>query len=947
MSTLPFTGREPELAALSAVAIGGPVIAATVTGEPGIGKSRLLAEVAARHERDGALVVSARASEFEQDLPFSIWIDALDAVVRTFEGADADALWEHDLADDLASVLPAAARRAAGARPTPLLDERHRVHDAVRELLERLAERRPLVMTLDDLHWADTGSIDLLASLLRRPPVGPVLVLTGLRTQPDPGPRLAAMLDRGERDGALLRIDLGPLPRASALALLGGSVAEHRRELVLTESGGNPFLLEQLAGASARDGAVPRGVIEAVGAELRTLDAEVRRMLEGASVAGDPFDADIATAAADLDDHSANDALDALVAAGLVQSGDHPLRFAFRHPLVRRAVYTSSGAAWRIGAHGRAANALRARGAAPSIVAHHIALGARPGDLEAAALLEDAAATTAELSPEIAAGWLDAALRVRADRGDAAHRRAILRRRATALRAAGLPEAAHAALSEALSLDPGDDERIGLTASLAAVEHRLGRVADAHARLTAALPAEPGATHREQVLFELCLDAFYRGAFDELTSTARALLDEPGSDPVAAAGGWAALALGSVMTGDNGPGAEQQAEASRRLEALTDAQLADRLEIAHLLSLADMYLMLPVASEAHAGRALRVARETRRGALLPELTLARGFALLTLGRVAEARTVLDDGVEAARASGSDAAVAWIALNAVLAVLTVGDVRAALTLAETSDAQMRRSGLELMWAYSADVLARAQLAAGNAKLAIETFTERCGGPSLSQIFGYWRVSSLGTLASAHLAVGSVDAATETVAEADRVAATLAMPGSDALAARARAELALHQGDLEAADRDATAAIDTFRALDLGWDRMHTELIAGRIHAAADDRERAAAVLRAAHEAAVDTGANAIRDEASRQLRRLGLRAARATPDAAGIASLSGREREVAELIHEGRTNPEIARELYLSQKTVESHVRNLFIKLRVSSRLEVARAVEREQGAAAG
>jgi predicted ATPase len=207
MSTLPFTGREVELATLSAVTFDQAHAATCVTGEPGIGKSRLLAEVAAVHARAGALVVHGRAAEFERDLPFSIWIDALDAVVRTFEGADADALWEQDLADDLAAILPAAARRATGARPTPLLDERHRAHDAVRELLERLAERQPLVIVLDDLHWADTGSIDLLASLLRRPPVGPVLLLTGLRTKPDPIPRLAALLDRGERDGALVRLE--------------------------------------------------------------------------------------------------------------------------------------------------------------------------------------------------------------------------------------------------------------------------------------------------------------------------------------------------------------------------------------------------------------------------------------------------------------------------------------------------------------------------------------------------------------------------------------------------------------------------------------------------------------------------------------------------------------------------------------------------------------------
>jgi DNA-binding NarL/FixJ family response regulator len=82
-------------------------------------------------------------------------------------------------------------------------------------------------------------------------------------------------------------------------------------------------------------------------------------------------------------------------------------------------------------------------------------------------------------------------------------------------------------------------------------------------------------------------------------------------------------------------------------------------------------------------------------------------------------------------------------------------------------------------------------------------------------------------------------------------------------------------------------------------------------------------------------------AARELRRLGHRPTRGRSDAHGLDALSAREREVAELIHEGRTNPEIARDLYLSKKTVESHVRNLFTKLRVTSRREVAQIVERE------
>ena len=127
---------------------------------------------------------------------------------------------------------------------------------------------------------------------------------------------------------------------------------------------------------------------EALASEFGALDPDARRLLDGAAVAGEPFEIDLAAAVAELDDPLP--ALDALVAADLVRATENPRRFAFRHPLVRRTVYDTAGAGWRLAAHARAAAALRAQGAPPSVLADHVERSAQRGDEQALATLTQA-----------------------------------------------------------------------------------------------------------------------------------------------------------------------------------------------------------------------------------------------------------------------------------------------------------------------------------------------------------------------------------------------------------------------------------------------------------------------------------------------------------------------------------------------------------------------------
>jgi predicted ATPase len=159
-----------------------------VVGEPGIGKTRLLAELGANADARGMLVLSGSASELERELPFWVFIDALDDYLhgldpRRLGGLGADARAE------LSHVFPAI--EANGGDHGTV--ERYRTHRAVCELLEAVAASTPLVLLLDDLHWADSGSLELLGALLRRPPSAPVLMARRDRGHAVPEPE-----DRGD-----------------------------------------------------------------------------------------------------------------------------------------------------------------------------------------------------------------------------------------------------------------------------------------------------------------------------------------------------------------------------------------------------------------------------------------------------------------------------------------------------------------------------------------------------------------------------------------------------------------------------------------------------------------------------------------------------------------------------------------------------------------------------
>jgi predicted ATPase len=208
-----------------------------------VGKSRLLRELLELAEDGGYLTLSGRAAQFERDVPFAVFIDALDGYLAAQHPRDLEALGADHLRE-LARVFPSLddpINPGVGAGQS----ERHLAHYAVRALLDLLAGRRPLVLALDDLQWADEASLELASFLLRRPPSGRELLAVAYRPGELPG-RLAEAVKDALGSDRLDLVEVGPLAPAEVDELLGDSVDAGARARLHAESGGNPFYLEQL-----------------------------------------------------------------------------------------------------------------------------------------------------------------------------------------------------------------------------------------------------------------------------------------------------------------------------------------------------------------------------------------------------------------------------------------------------------------------------------------------------------------------------------------------------------------------------------------------------------------------------------------------------------------------------------------------------------------------------
>jgi DNA-binding CsgD family transcriptional regulator/tetratricopeptide (TPR) repeat protein len=924
-----------------------------LAGEPGIGKSRLLHELGRQARDRGHLVLAGRAAEFDGELPFGLFADAMDDWLRRLP-RERLAEVAGDLAAELAVVLPAFDVLVAERR-AELPEERYRAYRAMRLLLATIATEVPVVLLLDDLQWADPGSVELVAHLLAHPPPGPVLPAMAFRPAQIP-PLLHGALAAALRDQQATRLEPALLRAADAHALLGHGLPRPLRTRLFRESGGNPFFLLQLArgvrlgeaaGRSAAvTSAIPAGVRNALASELTALSPPAQTLLQGAAVVGDPFDEQLAAIAADVGEPESLVGIDELVESALVAPApSEPGSFSFRHPIVRATVYESAGGGWRTRAHVRVADALAARGAGAPARAPHVERAARPGDVEAVDLLAAAGQQTAPRAPALAARWYRGALRLLPD-GPAAEPRRIelLIAMATALGSSGQLEASHAALCEVLERLPADGPgRVAIIAYCAGVEHLLGRHRDANARLARGHAAIADGASRDAVAMKLELAAgggYENRAPDMEAWAEQALAGAEALDDRAlqmtAAG---EIALARYFRGR--PAAAHLDRAVALLDTIDDAGLARRLDVGLWIGWTEAVLERHDDAIAHCQRVVDVARATGQGAPLLVTMTAQAWALIRSGRLDEADEVLAAAVEAGRLAPNLFLSVAVGLASVVATYR-GRYDEALRAGEECVALASAADPGLIPGMSGLYLATPLIEMGDARRARAALLVTSHAASELSTSRSGHAAAYEILTRADIALGRADAAHAWAQKAVAAAHGGELAGESAFAQRAVAHVALAGGDAAGAAAIALGAAERVDGAGMPGEAGRCRILAARALARSDRRVEAVAELERAVEALGAIGADGYRAEAEKELRRLGRRVRRAGAER-GLESLTEREREIAAHVSRGRTNREIAAASYLSERTVERHLSHVFAKLGVSSRAAVASIIAASEG----
>ena len=901
-------------------------------------------------------MLEGRAAEFEREIPFGVVLDAMNDYLGSLEPAQLREVGDETVAE-LAPIFPALARLGKDPPSPRLPAERYRVHYALRALLEALTAQRPVVLALDDLHWADEASIETIAHLLRRFS-GPLLGVVAARR---PVARLATGLELRERLRGGVRLELAPLSRAEADALIGPGHDPATRAALYRQSGGNPFYLEELdraAGmglslaedwsASGLGGvAPPPGVAAAISGELAELSDDARSILHSAAIAGESFEPELLSAIASTTESAALDGLDQLVAADLVRSTEAPRVFRFRHPIVRRVVYDGMPAGWRLGAHARAAAALEAAGVTPAARAHHVERSARRGDEASIELLVDAARAAATRAPLTAGRWLRTALRLLAPDAPLDRRLELLAEGAGAFSQAGEFEESLEMLEHAVAIVPGHrtSDRAALVVQIAAAKRETGHPLESRALLERALDAVRATdpTAALALRSELVIDRFYRGDFAPMEQLAVTVRDDARSsgDDLLACLGDALASIAALSQGRIDRGRDHLARAQAGFEALSDERLVARLDLCGWVGLAALRLERAEQALEPVARGIALARATGQGSTFPGLLTLQCRALLAAGRVTEANRVAEAATDAATLTGNDNLVIAASEAAAMASMWAGEPESALESARAAVACSARIG-DSYFAPLADLALAAALHANGDAAAARAELASLDSARARELLELSGAYGLELLTRVDLELGELDAAAEASARAEVRACEVGLPLHRVTAGCASAAVLLAQGRAKAAARTGAAAAT-------GAERAGNPLLAGRAHAlagialaSAGDRDAGIAALERALALLTACGAAGEAQRAARELRRLGRPVARSRRSATGKSrgTLSPREREVADHVAVGETNREVAAALFLSEKTIESHLSRIYEKLGIHSRSALAATVAR-------
>lgn len=955
----PLVGRQPLLKVLSTTlkrSARKTFHLVELVGEPGVGKSRLVTEVANRARELGMVTLAGRAAEFEQDAPFAAVVDALDDHLESQVGMLSRRLPLPE-ARLLSSVFPGLTIDLPQVPiPAGAGGARYRLHRAVRTLLEVLAESSGLTLLLDDVHWADEATIELLDYLVRHPPRGQVVIAVAYRPA-QVSARLRTALSQVPADQGT-RVTVSPLSQKETEEFLGPGMSQAKRRRLFESSGGNPFYLEALSRAENGNGNgnplssitgdlaedalrdVPDVVRAALSVELGQLSSKALLIAHAAAVVGDEFEPAAAAAAAELSDAEALTVLDELLARDVVRDAPTPGRFRFRHPLVRHTAYTSASAGWRMATHGRVAAYLQKLNAPAPQLARHVVRSAGFGDVDAVGVLAQAARSVAPRAPLTASYWLTQALRLLPDvPANTTERIQLLSELASAQSVTSQFAEARDTALDVLDRLPAQAYplRAMVASSYAKAERLLGRSVEARARLQRELRAVPADQlhHAGPLYLRLAVEAIWSAEYAE----AIRMLDQVPTEAVPPSIAYAAAAvrpMTAIAGGDGIRGLALLDESDRVLASATAADLAPWLDAHTWLCFGELLTGRYRNALPRFERVAEIAHTTGQNFILPPVLTGRAHALACLGEMDEAFTVTEEAIDVARIGGSQQSLAMALGGRSLLLTWTGEhveaVRVAVEATEAGGMVPEWWGLRaraahaIALAYSGDLDGAQPLAAEVCDLLESVQRDQ---PIL--------LACCDTMA--HLLAGANrwDEAAAWAERAERITDS-ALEINRALADTVRAH-ALTGPDPAAAAELALRSATVLEQAGLKLDATRAHLRAGLAYAAAKDRVKALSELAIAAEAFAACKAKTLRAEALRATRRLGVRVAvPGGPKQSGPFGLSPRELEIARLVLDGHTNQQIAEKLFIGIRTVETHVSHVFTKLGVTSRAMVGRVL---------
>ena len=905
-----------ELRRLVARARDGVGGIALIEGEPGIGKTSLLGAVTPHAADQGLAIIRGAANALERERPFAALIDAFGLSPST---ADARVAGIGDL---IYNTAPGTA------------DTRFLVVERITDLVEERALSAPLLIAIEDLHWADPATLLVLHRLAVIAAALPLVLLGTLRPLPR-SQQLSHVIERFESEGARV-IELRRLSEQQvadlAAARLGAPVGP-KLLAMLDGAAGNPLFVGELLGALEQEGtlkqdeggvdvgeaSLPPSVTLTILRRITYLSEDTLEMLRIASVMGATFSL---TDLARVMGRPTTDLLPMInEATGLGVLGEEERAIVFRHELIRDAIYDDILSPVRTGLHHRVARALIDAGAPAMRIAPHIALGAEAGDLEAIAWLRGTASKMRSM-PQIAADLLDRAAEIAGGQIDPELRL----QRVEALIAAGRGGDAELAAREAVAADGTIQSRIALSKALSVAWKIRESVeeAEAVARDTAATPAQ-----RAEMLAS--------------AAAGRSYWDRVGAERQA-------IEASELAQGIDAPLAKLFVAATLHLCYYRDGYVGRALS-----TLEDMWVSFPHALFPPPYSLL----------FSPERQLPAQAAMMA-DRFDEAERHLDSvrrskdpphSVSAwshwqmaalAMWSGSwDEAIATGEAGLVLCTEAglsheasmIREILCYIAL-HRGDIHVAHEHLDVipgaMWTRA--LLAEAENDPGMLAKTLDDYREAVNDPRPWMMPTMWLVGPDWVRLYVDADdLGSARILTEVVEEGARRAQT---PTAEGAALRAR-------GLLEADPELLVKAVETHgRGPRPFLTAQASEDAASALARNAGRADDAITLLRDALEMYGSVEATWDIARAESRLRGLGVRrgkGARADRPRFGWESLTDSERRVVALVPDGLTYREIGERLFISKRTVETHIAHVFTKLGVSSRRELTDHVLRHGG----